>query len=137
MLNGPIPSSWSGPLLSILRIMAGLLLLQHGTAKMLGFPAMEMFANGVSGLTLVSGLLELVGGALIVVGLLTRPVAFVLSGFLAVAYFMAHAPQGFMPILNGGELAILYSFVFIFIAAAGPGPWSLDATLRPAAIPAR
>lgn len=137
MLNGPIPSSWSGPLLSLLRIMAGLLLLQHGTAKMLGFPAMEMFANGVSGLTLVSGLLELVGGALIVVGFLTRPVAFLLSGFMAVAYFMAHAPGGFMPILNGGELAILFSFVFIYIAAAGPGPWSVDAALRSAPVLAR
>ncbi len=129
MSFGIIPATWSGPLLSVLRIMTGLLLLQHGTAKILGFPAMEMFAAGVSGLTLVGGLLELVGGLLIVLGLLTRPVAFVLSGFMAVAYFMAHAPSAPMPILNGGELAILFSFVFIYLAAAGGGPWSVDAMM--------
>jgi putative oxidoreductase len=107
--------------------MTGLLFLQHGTAKLLGFPAVEMFANGVSGLILVSGILELVGGILIIIGAFTRPVAFVLAGFMAVAYFMAHGSQGFYPILNGGELAILYCFVFLWLAAAGAGPYSVDA----------
>jgi putative oxidoreductase len=126
MLNGIIPQSWSGPLHAALRIMTGLLFLQHGTAKLLGFPAVDMFKDGVSGLILVSGILELVGGILIIIGAFTRPVAFVLSGFMAVAYFMAHASSGFYPILNGGELAILYCFVFLWLAAAGAGPYSVD-----------
>jgi putative oxidoreductase len=126
MLNGIIPQSWSGPLHAALRIMTGLLFLQHGTAKLLGFPAVDMFKDGVSGLILVSGILELVGGILIIIGAFTRPVAFVLSGFMAVAYFMAHVSSGFYPILNGGELAILYCFVFLWLAAAGAGPYSVD-----------
>jgi putative oxidoreductase len=121
-----LPQSWSGPVLSIFRIMTGLLLLQHGTAKILGFPAMDMFKDGVSGLTLASGLIELVGGVLIVIGLLTRVTAFILCGFMAVAYFMAHAPQGFFPILNGGKLAVLYCFAFLYLAVSGAGPWSVD-----------
>ncbi len=124
--NGIIPQSWSGPIHAALRVMTGLLFLQHGTAKILGFPAVDMFKNGVGGLTLVSGILELVGGILIIIGLFTRPVAFILSGFMAVAYFMAHAPQGFFPILNMGELAILYCFVFLWLSVAGAGPFSID-----------
>lgn len=117
---------WTPQLLSVLRIMSGLLLLQHGTTKYLNFPVGPM--NDASPLTMsgVAGLLELIGGALLVIGLFTRPVAFVLSGLMAVAYFYAHAPRGFFPILNGGELAALYCFVFLFIAAAGGGAWSVD-----------
>ena len=119
-------SPWTPQLLSVLRIMSGLLLLQHGTAKYLSFPEGPM--NGASPLTMggFAGILELVGGVLLVIGLFTRPVAFVLSGMTAVAYFVAHAPQGFFPLLNGGELAALYCFVFLFVAAAGGGAWSVD-----------
>jgi putative oxidoreductase len=125
-------SAWTSlrpHLLSALRIVTGLLFLQHGTTKLLSFPLSPM-SGGTDGMTLTSGTLELVGGALIVVGLFTRPVAFILSGMMAVAYFMAHAPQGFYPLLNGGELAALYCFVFLYLSAAGAGPWSLDAIIR-------
>jgi putative oxidoreductase len=117
-------------LLSVLRIMTGLLLLQHGTTKYLSIPVGPM--NGASPMTLsgAAGILELIGGILLILGLFTRPVAFILSGMTAVAYFIAHAPQGFYPILNGGELAVLYSFVLLYIASAGPGPISLDRTMR-------
>lgn len=117
---------WTAQILSILRIASGLLLLQHGTTKYLGFPQGPM--NDVAPLSMsgLAGMLELAGGALLVIGLFTRPAAFVLSGMTAVAYFYAHAPQGFFPILNGGELAALYCFVFLYLAAAGGGAWSLD-----------
>jgi len=129
MNTGIIPANWSGSLLSILRIITGLLFLAHGTAKILVWPQVEMFKEGVPLGTLlgVGGLLEIVGGVLIVLGLFTRITAFVLSGMMAVAYFMFHAPAAFFPIINGGELAIIYSFVFLYFAAAGAGPWSLDA----------
>jgi len=123
-----IATAWAPRLLSILRIMAALLFLQHGTAKYLKIPVVPMFAKlePVS-LLGVAGVLEIVGSLLLILGLFTRTTAFVLSGFMAVAYFMGHAPRGFYPLLNGGELAIVYCFVFLYIAAAGPGPWSLDA----------
>ena len=110
----------------VLRIMAGLLLLQHGTTKYLHFPETQF--SGASPLTMggAAGVLELVGGVLLVLGLFTRPTAFILSGTMAVAYFYAHAPQGFFPILNGGELAALYCFVFLYLAGAGAGAFSLD-----------
>jgi putative oxidoreductase len=129
MNTGIIPASWSGPLLSVLRIMTGLLFLAHGTAKFFSFPATENFPAPVAlfSFTGLIGALEVVGGILIVLGLFTRLAAFVLSGFMAVAYFMAHAPQGFHPINNGGELAIMFCFVFLYLAAQGAGPWSLDA----------
>ena len=113
-------------LLSVLRFMSGLLLLQHGSGKYLNFPVGPM--NNASPTTMggVAGILELVGGVLLVIGLFTRPVAFILSGMTAVAYFYAHAPRGFFPILNGGELAVLYCFVFLYLAAAGGGAWSVD-----------
>ena len=119
---------WTPRILGIMRIIIGFLFLQHGTAKLLGFPHIAMF----DGLQLVSllglaGILELVGGSLILLGLLTRPVAFILSGEMAVAYFMAHAPHGFLPILNQGELAVVYSFVFLYLSVAGGGAYSLDA----------
>ena len=117
--------------LSILRIFTGLALLQHGTAKILGFPVVPNFANvQIGSLTGAAGLIELIGGVLFTIGLFTRPVAFILSGFTAVAYFMAHAGRGFYPVLNGGELAALYSFVFLYFAFSGPGPWSIDARLN-------
>lgn len=113
--------------LALLRIMSALLFLAHGTQKLLGFPAAEGAAGGpLPPLMMVGGVLELFGGLLLLMGLLTRPVAFVLSGMMAVAYFMFHAPQSFFPILNGGDAAILYSFVFLHLFAAGPGAWSLD-----------
>jgi putative oxidoreductase len=125
-------SSWISlrpHLLSALRIMTGLLFLQHGTTKLLGFPPSPM-SGATDAMTLTSGTLELVGGALIVIGLFTRPVAFILSGMMAVAYFMAHAPQNFYPLLNNGELAIMYCFAFLYLSVAGAGPWSLDAIVR-------
>jgi len=121
---------WRPQLLSVLRIMSALLVLQHGTMKLLNFPAGAMNDTAIGSLSGIAGLIELVGGLLLLVGLFTRPAAFLLSGMTAAAYFMAHAPQGFFPILNGGELAALYCFVFLFLAAAGGGPWSLDRTLR-------
>jgi putative oxidoreductase len=124
-------TAWAPRFLSLLRIMTGLLFLQHGTTKILGFPPSDMSGGGIS-FTLggLSGLFELIGGALIVVGLFTRPVAFILSGMMAVAYFMVHAPQNFFPLLNGGEPAILYCFVFLYLSAAGGGAWSLDRSVR-------
>ncbi len=122
---------WAPRVLSVLRIMTGLLLLQHGTAKILGIPPMENFANlQIASLIGVAGLIELIGGVLFIIGLCTRPTAFILSGFTAVAYFMAHASKSFYPILNGGELAALYSFVFLYFVFAGPGPWSMDAARK-------
>ncbi len=129
MLNGIIPGSWSGSILSALRVMTGLLVLQHGLTKYFKFPLTEYFKDGVEVFSLMglAGALELVGGILIILGLFTRVTAFVLAGFMAAAYFMAHAPQNFFPILNQGELAIMYCFVFLYLAAAGGGPYSIDA----------
>jgi putative oxidoreductase len=120
---------WAPRVLSVVRIIVALLFLEHGTQKLLDFPPgpnhPAMFT-----LSWVQGVIELVGGLLLALGLFTRPVAFILSGDMAVAYFMAHAPRGFFPMLNGGDAAILYCFIFLYIAAAGPGPWSLDAMMR-------
>lgn len=131
MIDSTFLAQWQPRLLSVLRIMTGLLFLQHGTAKYLGFPAIDYFAN-LDPLSLpgIAGVLELVGGVLIVLGLFTRPAAFILSGLMAAAYFIAHAPQDFYPLVNQGELAVLYSFVFLYFVAAGPGPWSVDAAIR-------
>jgi putative oxidoreductase len=120
-------SKWQPTVLSLLRFMSGLLLLQHGTAKLLGFPSMQSFANlQIGSMVGAAGVIELVGGALLVVGLFTRAAAFIASGMTAVAYFMVHVPKNFMPILNGGELAVLYCFVFFYLVFAGGGPISLD-----------
>ena len=120
--------TWSPRLLSVLRIMTALLLLQHGTSKFFGFPHVTDFDNlQFVSLLGASGAIELVGGMLMLIGLFTRPVAFILSGFMAVAYFLAHAPQGFYPMLNQGELAVLYCFVFLYFSVAGGGDWSVDA----------
>lgn len=118
---------WAPHLLSILRILTAGTFLTHGTMKLLGWPA--PFPYPLNGLTTTAAVLEIIGGLLLIIGLFSRPVAFVLSGLMAFAYFIAHAPQGFFPALNGGEPAILFCFAFLYIAAAGPGPWSVDAVL--------
>ena len=123
-LNSALPMP---TLLSVLRIMTGLLFLEHGTGKLLGFPAGLPFIDKMpAGLLYFTGTFELVGGVLITIGLFTRPVAFILSGFMAAAYFMAHFPTSFFPALNFGEPAVLYCFIFLYLTAAGPGPWALD-----------
>jgi putative oxidoreductase len=121
-----IGAAWTSRAQGLLRIMTGLLLLEHGTTKHLSFPLTDMSSIPTFSLFGIAGLFELVGGVLFAIGLFTRPVAFILSGFTAAAYFIQHAPQGFFPIMNGGELAILYCFVFLFFAAAGSGAWSID-----------
>lgn len=120
-------ATWAPQMLGALRIMTGLLFLEHGTAKLLKFPHDPMF-DGVQLMSLMglAGVLEIVGGLLIVIGLCTRPVAFVLAGMMAVAYFMAHAPQSFFPALNQGDAAILFCFIFLYLVCAGPGAWSVD-----------
>ena len=115
------------PLLSILRIITAFLFVEHGTQKLLNFPGTRSSPTELMSMTGVTGTLELVGGTLLLIGLFTRPVAFVMSGFMAFAYFIAHAPQGFWPLVNRGELAVLYCFVFLYLSAAGGGPWGLDA----------
>ncbi len=112
--------------LSLLRFMSGLVFLQHGTSKFLDFPHSEYSGTALMSMDGMAGVIELVGGALIVLGLLTRPAAFLASGTMAVAYFMDHAPQSFFPLVNGGNEAILFCFVFLYLVAAGPGPISLD-----------
>ena len=132
MSYGIIPASWSGHLHAALRIVTGLLFLEHGTSKYFNFPATEYFANGVEVFSLMglAGALEIIGGLLIIVGLFTRITAFVLAGFMAVAYFMAHASQNFFPMINQGDAAILFCFIFLYFSAAGAGPWSLDASRK-------
>jgi putative oxidoreductase len=129
MNSGIIPASWSGTVLSALRIITGLLFLAHGTVKLFAWPiAMDWFKDlQLFSLMGLAGVLEIVGGILIVLGLFTRYTAFILSGMMAVAYFMGHAGQGFWPIANQGELAIMFCFVFLYLAAAGGGPLSIDA----------
>ena len=122
-----IASAWAPRLLSILRIMTALLFLEHGTQKLLGFPPSPNPGPALFSLLGIQGVIEIVGGLLLALGLFTRPVAFMLSGDMAVAYWMAHAPQSFFPVLNRGDAAILYCFVFLYLAFAGGGPWSLDA----------
>src|SRR5207344_2878041 len=115
--------------LAVLRIVTAYIFMLHGTAKLFGMPHQAMFDNlPVLSLIGLAGILEAGGGLLLLLGLFTRPVAFVLCGFMAVAYFMAHASQGYVlvPLLNQGELAVLYCFVFLFFALAGPGAWSVD-----------
>ena len=118
---------WTPRVLGILRIVIGFLFLQHGSAKLLGIPHVAMF-DGLQLFSLigVAGILELVGGILILIGLWTRPTAFLLSGEMAFAYFIAHAGSNFLPLLNGGELAVIYCFVFLYFAFAGAGAFSID-----------
>lgn len=126
-------SKWSPQFLSLLRIVAGFMFFWHGCAKLLHYPHLAMFEHvELMSLMGLAGVLEMFGGLLLFLGLFTRLVGFILSGEMAVAYFMAHFPGGFLPIVNGGELAALYSFVFLYFAAAGGGPWSIDAKMRKA-----
>lgn len=123
--------AWTPRVLSVLRIIAALLFIEHGTQKLFSFPSPPPFPNPAA-FTLLwfAAVLEVVGGGLVALGLFTRPVAFLLSGEMAIGYFMSHAPRGFFPALNGGEGAILYCFVFLYLAFAGGGAWALDATRR-------
>jgi putative oxidoreductase len=124
-------NAWTPRVLSILRIMTGLLFLQYGLAKLLKWPPVPMFEKvELFSLIGAAGAFELIGGILIILGLFTRPVAFILCGEMAFAYFMGHAPHGFLPILNGGNLAILFCFVYLYLAFAGGGAWSLDTAVR-------
>lgn len=124
--NDTLSTLWAPRMLSVLRIVSGLIFFAHGTQKLLGFPASDTSPEFLS-LSFIAGALELVGGPLLILGLFTRPVAFVLSGQMAFAYWLAHAPRGAFPALNGGDAPILYCFVFLYLVFAGPGPWSLDA----------
>ncbi len=119
-------SDWEPRILSILRIITAFLFMEHGGQKLFGFPAPPQAAHPLFSLLGVAGILEFFGGLLLLIGLFSRPVAFLLSGQMAVAYFMAHAPQGFWPLLNRGELAVMYCFVFFYFFVAGGGSWSLD-----------
>jgi putative oxidoreductase len=122
----PIAAAWQPRLLGVLRIVTSLLLLQHGTAKLFAFPHVAMFDNlQLLSLVGIAGVLEFAGGVLLLLGICTRPVAFILSGEMVFAYFLAHAQKSFFPILNQGELAVLYCFVLLYLAAAGGGAWSL------------
>jgi len=116
-------------LLSVLRIVAAYLFIAHGTQKLFGFPAAGPRFQLLSMLG-AAGILEAGGGLLMLIGLFTRPVAFILAGEMAVAYFTQHAPRGAWPIVNGGELAVLYCFLWLYFVAAGPGPWSVDGLRR-------
>jgi putative oxidoreductase len=114
---------WAPQALSVLRIVAGLLFLQHGLQKFFGFPSAGPPLTPLLG---IQGLIELIGGVLLAIGAFTRPVSFVLSGDMATAYFIAHLPNSFFPIVNRGDAALLYCFVFLYIFFAGGGPWSID-----------
>ena len=125
--------SWAPQLLSILRIVAAFLFMQVGTAKLFAFPAAVMPGGGTApagSLPWVAGVLEVFGGGLLLLGLFTRPVAFILSGEMAFAYFIGHAPRGLWPVLNEGSGPILFCFLYLYLSSAGPGPWSLDAMRR-------
>jgi putative oxidoreductase len=125
--TGRVASPWDARALAALRIMTALLFIEHGLQKYLGFPVPGPFGL-VSPLSVMgtAGVLELVGGGLLLIGLFTRPAAFILCGMMAVAYFMVHAPRGFFPIVNQGEPAILFCFIFLLFATVGPGAWSAD-----------
>lgn len=122
--------TWTPRLLGVLRIITGFMFMAHGSQKLLNYPVSPNGAVPLFSFMGFGGVLELVGGLLILVGLFTRVTAFVLSGMMAVAYFMVHAPGGFLPLVNKGELAVLYCFVFLFFASAGPGAFSLDRLIR-------
>src|SRR5215217_3927588 len=122
---------WSPYMLGLLRIVAALIFMEHGTQKLLGFPLGSNPQPPLFSMFGFAGLLELVGGLSILLGLFTRPVAFLLAGEMAVAYFLGHASRGFFPVNNGGDAAILYCFVFLYFVFSGPGAWSLDKLRSP------
>jgi putative oxidoreductase len=126
--------SWTPYLLSILRMIAAFVFMQFGMAKLFAFPGAIMPNGGtapIASLPGIAGILETFGGLFLLVGLFTHPVALLLSGEMAVAYFVGHAPQGFWTVLNQGTPAVLYAFLFLYLSAAGPGPWSIDALRQP------
>jgi len=124
-------AAWRPRALSVLRFITGLLIIQYGLGKIVHFPALPAYAN-VQPMSLLgaAGFIELIGGALLILGLFTRPAAFILSGEMAFAYFMVHAPKDFHPLVNGGTLAILYCFTCLYLSTAGAGPWSVDAAMK-------
>ena len=124
-------AAWRPRALSVLRIITGLMIIEHGMAKLIGYPVVPAFAN-LRPLSLLgaAGFIELIGGALLILGLWTQPAAFILSGEMAAAYFMVHAPKSFFPLINGGTLAITYCFACLYLSTAGAGPWSLDAAMK-------
>lgn len=124
-------TAWRPRVLSLVRIISAFLFMAHGTQKMFGFPAEQRYPFDLFSLSGAAGVLEVVGGFLLLIGLFTRPVAFILSGQMAVAYFLVHAPQGFWPLNNGGELATMFSFVFLYFVFAGGGAWSADCLRKP------
>jgi putative oxidoreductase len=128
-MNPDRVEKYAPEMLSVVRIVVALLFLEHGSAKLLGFPTSPHGEPVFMTLMWIQGLIEFAGGASLALGLFTRPVAFILSGNMAVAYFMGHASKGFFPLLNGGDAAILYCFIFLLFFVAGPGRWSLDAEL--------
>lgn len=124
-------AEWSPRALSILRIVTALLFIEHATMKFFAFPAAMPGPGGpLPAIIVAAGVIELVGGTLIALGLFTRPAAFIASGAMAAAYFMAHASQSFWPVVNQGEAAIMFCFIFFYLVFAGPGSWSLDSLLR-------
>ena len=132
-------AAWTPRALSVLRIVTGLLIIQHGMGKLLGFPGLPAYANvQLMSLSGAAGVIELIGGALLIIGLCTRPVAFILAGMMAFAYFLGHMLKGgvaapvFHPLLNGGTLAALYCFTCLYLSTAGAGPWSVDASMKKA-----
>lgn len=126
-MNDRVARYWPETL-SVVRIVIGLLFLEHGSSKLLGFPTPLNSEPAVMTLAWVQGVIELAGGLLLAIGFFTRPIAFVLAGDMAVAYFIAHAPKNFFPELNGWDAAILYCFIFLIFFVAGPGRWSIDRT---------
>lgn len=129
-MNERLYDAWAPRVLSLLRIVTGLIFMEHGLQKLIGFPPGEYANLPFDSLGAYAGPIELITGLLIALGLFTRPAAFLASGTMAVAYWYAHAPQNPFPVNNGGDAAILYCFVFLYFVFAGPGPWSLDASLR-------
>jgi putative oxidoreductase len=126
-------SAWAPRALSVLRIVAGLMIIEHGMSKLFGWPVVPAFAQlQLFSLLGATGVIETVCGALMILGLFTQPAAFILSGEMAVAYFMVHEPRSFFPLINGGALAIIYCFAFLYLSTAGGGPWSVDAALKKA-----
>jgi len=119
-------SRWQPQLLALLRIITGLLFLEHATQKFFAFPAPFPLPGPLPLMLLAAGVIELVAGILVTLGLFTRLAAFIAAGEMAAAYFIGHFPKGFWPVLNGGEGAILFCFIFLYLAAAGPGAWSID-----------
>jgi putative oxidoreductase len=127
MVSETFRATWSPPLLSVLRIVTGLLFLEHGLSKYFGFPGPSPATFHMFGMLGLAGAIETVAGALVAVGLFTRVAAFIASGEMAFAYFISHFPRNFFPIINGGDAAILYCFIFLFLAFEGGGPWAIDA----------